>query len=450
MKICVADDEREVRKSIIQKIGSVAPEAVIYDVGYGEAALREIQFLMPDLAFLDIRMPGVDGLSVLQELKRGHSTLKVVMLSGYHEFEYARRALQLGADDYLLKPANRKQLRQAIANAKRELESGFLEQLKPYLIPLAQNSIKLENFECISIHLWSQSGFPKKISLYSPLEEASYKDDDVIFKCLVNKHIVCSVSRSENGDFIDPESFAESFLKVWNERLASNFYGSRQTERNTSISRTSASICHRLLIAAKQLDLDAVNKWYAEWVAAVGQPVLPVLYKECSQLLTLLDDGLTKKDNLAAGAEADGAYWEQWAGSFHSWEALERQLRRLVVASIRAMKEAAEQALLDKHWADKALLCIEQTDAALLSLEVVADQVNVHPVTLSRIFKQHTGLSFVSYITRHRLLFAKDLLLATNKTAGEIAAMAGYSDYPYFRSLFKKEFGMTPRELRGK
>lgn len=83
-----------------------------------------------------------------------------------------------------------------------------------------------------------------------------------------------------------------------------------------------------------------------------------------------------------------------------------------------------------------------------MSLESIADVVGVHPVTLSRIFKQQTGMNFVRYLVRSRLQHAQSLLLKTDKKINEISEEVGYVDYRYFRTLFKKEFGCTPSEYR--
>jgi YesN/AraC family two-component response regulator len=74
----------------------------------------------------------------------------------------------------------------------------------------------------------------------------------------------------------------------------------------------------------------------------------------------------------------------------------------------------------------------------------------VHSVTLSRIFKQQTGMNFVKYVVRCRLKRAQHLLLKTDKKIDEISEEIGYIDYRYFRNLFKKEFGLTPSEYRKK
>ncbi|MBW7456965.1 response regulator, partial [Paenibacillus sepulcri] len=70
MRICVADDEKQVREGIIHKLRDCHPYAEVFDVGFGQSALDKIFAVQPDLLFVDIRMPEMDGLAILQAVKR--------------------------------------------------------------------------------------------------------------------------------------------------------------------------------------------------------------------------------------------------------------------------------------------------------------------------------------------------------------------------------------------
>lgn len=63
MKICVVDDEQEVRMSILQKLNALFPDDEIFDAEFGHQALERMDMVRPDLAFLDIRMPEIGGLT---------------------------------------------------------------------------------------------------------------------------------------------------------------------------------------------------------------------------------------------------------------------------------------------------------------------------------------------------------------------------------------------------
>lgn len=83
-----------------------------------------------------------------------------------------------------------------------------------------------------------------------------------------------------------------------------------------------------------------------------------------------------------------------------------------------------------------------------LSLNTVADAVNVTPNYLSNLFSQQSGKNFVKYITDLRIEKAKELLLCTSKKSSEICEEVGYDDPHYFSSIFKKTTGMTPTQFR--
>ena len=118
-KVFLADDEIWIvmgLKKLIEKSGE--PFQVIGEANNGILALEEIQRLRPDVVISDIRMPGMDGLQLLEELNRIECDVKVVFASGYAEFEYAQKAIQMGAVDYLLKPIEPEQLQKVLVKLK--------------------------------------------------------------------------------------------------------------------------------------------------------------------------------------------------------------------------------------------------------------------------------------------------------------------------------------------
>ena len=83
-----------------------------------------------------------------------------------------------------------------------------------------------------------------------------------------------------------------------------------------------------------------------------------------------------------------------------------------------------------------------------ISLNVVADVVNLSPSHFSTIFSQSLGQTFIDYLTECRLKHAKELLVQTNDKLSAIAMDIGYNDPNYFSYLFKKREGLTPKEFR--
>lgn len=95
---------------------------IIGEASDGEKAWDKITCMEPDLIVSDIRMPHLNGLSLLERLRKNGITTSVVFISGYSEFEYARQSLRLGCSDYLVKPVEPRELRQALQKVKESIE----------------------------------------------------------------------------------------------------------------------------------------------------------------------------------------------------------------------------------------------------------------------------------------------------------------------------------------
>ncbi len=104
---------------------------------------------------------------------------------------------------------------------------------------------------------------------------------------------------------------------------------------------------------------------------------------------------------------------------------------------------------LPKSYAEQASAILEALYAEDVSLQSVADRINVNPSYLSRVFKQETGENFVSYLTRIRIEKARQMLRNRNVKVYEVASRVGYPNTAYFTKIFKKTTGVTPEEYRG-
>ena len=102
-RILLADDEEEVRKAIIRKIDwERLGFLVAGDADNGEEALEKIEQLKPDVVMTDIRMPYMDGLTLTARIRQKYPSIKVLIFSGYDDFEYAQQAIKLNVTEYIL------------------------------------------------------------------------------------------------------------------------------------------------------------------------------------------------------------------------------------------------------------------------------------------------------------------------------------------------------------
>ena len=114
MKLLLVDDHTLVRKGLIQVLQTCVNEAEVTEAGSAEEALEILQHTPHDVALVDIRMPGRDGIELLKEIRSTWPALPVIIVTSYDNGEYVKTALTEGAAGYLLKDASPEDLAQAI------------------------------------------------------------------------------------------------------------------------------------------------------------------------------------------------------------------------------------------------------------------------------------------------------------------------------------------------
>ena len=117
MNILIVDDEAAARKNLINVLESVTPQAEITAVGNAALAMEKISEKSFDIAFLDIEMPGKNGLELAEEIKRSSPLTNIVMVTAYDH--YAIDAFRLFVSGYILKPATEDEVEKALKNLRR-------------------------------------------------------------------------------------------------------------------------------------------------------------------------------------------------------------------------------------------------------------------------------------------------------------------------------------------
>lgn len=126
--VLVADDEPRHRRGIADMIRELRPEYRIFMVKDGLEALNIIEDNRIDIILTDIRMPNMDGLTFIEHMAARRDRVKIVILSVYGNFDYARQALKLGAFDYLLKPLGFKDISEILDKLDEALEKDRLSR----------------------------------------------------------------------------------------------------------------------------------------------------------------------------------------------------------------------------------------------------------------------------------------------------------------------------------
>lgn len=120
----VAEDEERMRDYLVRKVAEVDPH--LDSVGAaadGEETIELVESRLPDILLTDIKMPILGGLELVQKIRSTNPDMRILIISGYSEFEYARRAIELGVDEYLLKPVSPLALAEALRRLRIKLEA---------------------------------------------------------------------------------------------------------------------------------------------------------------------------------------------------------------------------------------------------------------------------------------------------------------------------------------
>lgn len=122
LRVLVVDDEPRQRKILSRIIRDYRSGYEVMEAKNGEAALQLCKESQPDIVFSDIRMPIMDGLSMIEYIYQHHQQAKVVVVSGYNEFDYAQRALDLNVYRYVLKPIEDEKIRDILRSAESSIQ----------------------------------------------------------------------------------------------------------------------------------------------------------------------------------------------------------------------------------------------------------------------------------------------------------------------------------------
>lgn len=129
MRILVVEDEHVSRKGLCEMLHRLRPDSEVISADGSEAALRLLAESSVDLIFLDIHMPGMDGLMLLEQIRKEDAQVNVIMVSAYDQFAYAQRAIRLGAMDFIVKPYAEEIIAQVIDRVEERMSGSDMDDL---------------------------------------------------------------------------------------------------------------------------------------------------------------------------------------------------------------------------------------------------------------------------------------------------------------------------------
>jgi two-component system, response regulator YesN len=169
LKILIVEDEdfeRRAIKFLVNKYFSEKME-IIGEASNGEQAVEKAIALKPDIILMDINMPLMDGLKASEKIKEENRDVEIIILTAYNYFEYAKRGIQIGVSDYLLKPYSDEEFQDSINRIMEKIDDRrYAGESDEELMDEAADYKNSNNIEIVeAAKRYIQMNYTKEISL---------------------------------------------------------------------------------------------------------------------------------------------------------------------------------------------------------------------------------------------------------------------------------------------
>ncbi|WP_168735456.1 response regulator transcription factor [Cohnella fermenti] len=457
--VLIVDDEAIQREYLRLQIPALDPRfAVAGEAADGQEALEFLEERSVDLVMTDIKMPVMNGLELCKELQARHPRIKVVILSGYEEFEFVRDALQYRAEQYLLKPLNRDAMRRTLRDVAGRLERIRADEAAQRgLQALSQEGMKhigRRLLQALIAGAEAEVGslFPLAYRMKIPLFEGeglilllAIDDDSLRDKSIPRRdwsifHYILNQIAAE---------LCERRELVWTmfddrERTAVLLSGTETDSLQEDARALYAAVRDNMRLATGL----AIT-------GGLGEQIEDVLQLELSYRSALAASGRGIRcggDRLyEAGEDAEGigeASGQQQSGPrIPVHRITEDRTPDGRTSEERPERSGAE--IGERKLAEEIRRFIEVGYAEPISLSLLSDKFHASPQHISTVFHKHIGTPYVKYMTRVRMDNAARLLAGNPEMrVVEVAERIGYANVKHFTYVFKKHFGKTPGEYR--
>ncbi|MED4599815.1 response regulator [Paenibacillus validus] len=513
MKVIVVEDEPNSLMGMRRAVESMGMNLSLFTSNHAEEAMGIIAEHRPDLIVTDIMLPGMTGLDLVEHFVGKHYQPKIIVVSGYNDFEYAQRSIRVGAADYLLKPFHTEE---------------FAEKIRKFLLLIQQE--KEQNHHLQQQYTFAQMGnrlmrdnYLADFCLkYTPLEEHIYQRLKLWNLAWLADQpysiMVMDTKGYPDGKPIGSNYALQTFAigNILNEVLmdyAATVFFKDSKHRwvvitgNDKVQELIHSIIHSVKsyqkielaigISAKMELFEHIHSAYQDALKAFrihslsdhseffyeSNPSKSSGYVTPDQMASLLCEqneeaiaravkqfirgtvmleGTESKEDVTRGvlnylSQIHISLSERTAKELEEipmrvWEMLDecstiqeyQQVLRDYLTNLgRQLFAPRMNAIVERALEKMAAAYMED-----ITLGKVADELSIHPVWLSQVFKKETGQTFTDYLADLRINRAKTLLRETSMKIYEIATAVGYNDLQYFGTLFKKKTGETPKEFR--
>lgn len=512
-KALVVDDEKMIRMGIKmaipwEKIGI----SEVYTAASGKEALKLIQEHQPQIMLTDIQMTEMTGLELIAQARELQPDIRIIVLTGYDNFEYARAGLRLAVQDFFLKPIDEVDLTEAIRKQVQELEQLQIEekkQQKQWRVQGTTQQIRLE--ECVRdlVHgrrekqelldmLREEFGFADETKMGLILIDSvgflSPVSNEENFGALSVKHICMGMAdalglgitfqdddgvigmicfeQPDSGSILDLVEELSNVLKDEFDSKPKIRVGSTVSGfENLAVSYNDAryllehekeNIRDIVQTFHAQKKTDLMNDLFVELKAVMCANIGNTAY-----VMKVYDTYVKALDTYNVSTMAVRRLCFEIASALYyvyvtaSGEVVEGKLDALMRSLVMADREAACEVTkmfisqMIRKEEEKVSQIITQAKHYIeehlmddLSVASIASELYITPNYFSRLFKREMKEGCNEYIVRKRIEKAKSLLETTSMKVSRIAAIVGYRDTNYFSLAFKKHTGKSPTKYR--
>ncbi len=451
-QILIADDESSVIESLVEAIdwktlGAQEPVCV----SGGMEALNYIKNNEVDIAILDIRMPGVSGLEVCEQIKRINENIQLILISGYAEFSYAEKAIHYGVLGYCLKPLEYDKIMKLLLKAIHQIEqtkrrlsdSDFLDALNNNQIEVIRD-------------LLSERGIGKDRCYLAVLNGAEHPLRNMM-AITIGRGQYCLISEA----VLTEEQLSELLLS---EKAKSIGY----LKEPVTIEQIPQSL-QRCLVQSYQYFIDSScticenlsEEKTEQYIWRLAESISKNAWDNVCEQLTMIEKGpyedfsvqtALRMSNMIFASElfreeVNDYYLYSIGQMVREYDDFEHLLRSLKELILGAEKYEEKDAFSNSAFM-KLMHYVDTHYQGDISLTSAAQELHLNPNYISQLFKKESGITFVHYITQKRIKQASELLVTTNKPISEIADEVGFHDYFYFSKIFKKTMLKTPGQYR--
>lgn len=501
MRIIVVEDEPRTRRGLIDIINKYTKYEVVGSETDGIKGLELISRLDPDLVISDINMPNKNGLEMIKDIRQKGLKTEIILLTGYSEFEYAKQAIQLQVDEYLLKPLDVDDIIQALDKIEKKIRMKKLKRPNPeqILFSLLHNKLAVEKSnKWVGQLKQALSVFKEQeylLYLIQPLNQMTKKDEDVrnnirmiMGELEVENFVLMTMPMSHRIVFIQPIEKNKVYAK---EQFETTVVNKIIKEVDTFIVSKTVNNLIRIRDDILELnkkfdyvfDLKSDQIWEKEKIKKLSYHKLSYPKQLEILLKKAICDGENEKTNkyiiqfeeeiICSKTEPmkRKEYTARFLLNLLEWQrdfCKEREYEQSYQLILNSILDIQSRDILtyqffkiaNNLFVSKAdnktdngliLLAVEYIRVNYhqdISLVATAGKIGVTPEYLSKLFKQEMGINFTTFITQFRISQSKRLMLETDKKMYEISKAVGYNDTKYYNKVFKSLNGVSPTEFR--